>query len=78
MHIESIERVSGIKHRMQTIPCFLAIGCGKREKVDGLNLLGGGTTLACPEWCGGLSWEDTVCSSCLTKPPAGTVQEYRL
>ena len=68
MHIESVERGSGIKHRMQTIPCFLmqtipcflAIGCGKREKVDGLNLLGGGTTLACPEWCEGLSWEDAV------------------
>ena len=46
--------------------------------VEGLNLRGGGATPACPEWCGGLSLEDTVCSFCLTKPPAGTVKEYRL
>ena len=52
------------------IPCFLAAGCG----IDG-NLRGGGTTLACLEWCGGLSLEDTVCCFCLTKPPAGTVKE---
>ena len=71
MHIEAIKR----ENRMQTIPCFLAIGCGIREVVDGLNLRGGGTTLACPEWCGGLSWEDAVCSFCLG---LRTVKEYRL
>ena len=64
------------EHRMQlqSIPCFLAIGCGICEAADG-NLRDRGTALACPEWCGGLSLEDTVCSFHLTKPPAGTVKE---
>ena len=56
---------------MQSIPCSLAAGCG----TDGLNLRGGGATLACPEWYGGLSWEDAVCSLRFFEPPAGTVKE---
>ena len=64
------------EHGVQTacIPCFLAIGCGGCEAADG-TLWDGGTALACPEWCGGLSLEGTVCNFCLTKPPAGTVKE---
>ena len=60
------------------LPSLLAIGSGICEAVDGLNLWDGGTTLACPEWCGGLSLEDTVCSVCLFKPPAQTVKEELL
>ena len=59
---------------LRDIPSFLAIGRGICEVVDG-NLCDRGTTLACPEWCRGISLEDTVCSFCLTKPPAGTVRE---
>ena len=53
-----------------TVPFPLAIGC----KVFDSNLLDMGTSLACCECCGDLSVEDTVCSFCLTKPPAGTVK----
>ena len=61
---------------MQTacIPCFLALSCGGCEAADG-TFWDEGTALACSEWCGGLSLEDTVGSFCLTKPPAGTVKE---
>ena len=62
------------EHGVQTacIPCFLALGgC---EAADG-TLRDGGTALACSEWCGGLSLEDTVGSFCLSKPPAWTVKE---
>ena len=55
------------------LPSLLAIGRGMYEVVDDLNLLDGGATLSCPEWCGGPSLEDTVCL--LFKPPAGTVKE---
>ena len=51
--------------RMQS-PSFLATGRGICEAVDG-NLWDGGTTLACPERCGGLSLKDTACSFCFTK-----------
>ena len=64
------------EHGVQTacIPCFLAIGCGGCEAADG-TLRVGGTALARPEWCGGLSLEDTVGSFCLTKLPARIVKE---
>ena len=55
------------------LPSLLAIGRGICEVVDGLNLRDGGTTLACPECCGALSLEDTVCL--FFKPPARTVKE---
>ena len=53
-----------------------AIGRGICEVVDGLNLRDGGTTLSCPECCGGLSLHGRHRRKfCLTKPPAGTVKE---
>ena len=60
------------------LPSLLAIGLGIHEVVDGLKLRDGGTALACPEGWGGLSLEDTVCSVCLSKPPAQTVKEELL
>ena len=50
----------------------MAIGRGIYGVVDGLNLRDGGATLECPECCGALSLEDTVCL--FFKPPARTVK----
>ena len=50
-----IQRVNKECH----LPSLLAIGRGMYEVVDG-NLRDGGATLACPEWCRGLSLKDTV------------------